>query len=499
MIKKIKIAVLIVVGISFFVSTAVFADIEDLTVDTGCSEQPSYTGVLNIGKGSYEAYVRLAKRGERAKVAAYTQSEAQGYGECKTVGNVAATGDRWTKAGVVNVAREQQYILQLSSPALASIPDANRPSIMLVPRGDEAVCEPTDECYVSVAGERAYIRPVGTLLNQDSLHALVVKDPHQDQIQSVRYYTDGRLVYTTPDLRPFENKYIEYGGQPLTRVVVYTSGQQAVIETESPLSYQDSFGNFLFRLTDRYPKTLIFLLWTTVVLLGFLLVLVIMRIIRRRQNDRIRHGFAPERQFSRLEKALYFIQTQQSIKTIRLIAIGGASLAGMAALIVLTSSYFLQIITVDGRSMQKSYFTGDNVLVNKVPKTLSAINGREYVPKRGEVVIVHASFGNAILSGENNTDLTLIKRVIALPGERVVIKNGKLTVYNKEHPKGYSPDEGSSWEKQMTPSKKTENIDIQLGPSEIFVSGDNRPESIDSRFNGALDTKEIIGVVIANL
>jgi len=477
----------------------VFADIEDLTVDTGCGTLPSYTGVLDVDKGSYDAYVRLAKRGERAKVFAYTQSDTQGYGECSKVDSADATGDRWTRAGVINVANNQRYVLQLSSSALAKIPDANRPSVMLVPRGGKAVCRPTNECYVTVAGERAYIRPVGTLLNQDSLHALVVKDPATDRIQHVRYYTDGTLAYTTPSLQQFDNKYIEYGGQALTRVVVYESGQQAVIETESPVTYRDNFGNYLFRVAEKYPNTLTFLVWTGAAILSFSLILIIVRYLRRKQDFRIHHGFAPEHQFSTREKITHFLQTRQSVKTTRLVALSGFSLAGMAVLIVLTNSYLLQIITVDGRSMQKSYFTGDNVLVNKLPKTLSVINGREYVPKRGEVVIVRASFGNAILSGENNSDLTLIKRVIALPGERIVIKSGELRVYNAQYPKGFLPDKDSSWERQMTPDEKTENIDIQLGPSEVFVSGDNRPESIDSRFNGALGTKEIIGVVITKL
>lgn len=494
--KKISVITLL---LSILFVNPTFADIEDLTVDTGCSTQPSYTGVLDVQQGSYDAYVRLAKRGERTKVSAYTQSGDQSYGECSKIGSVTATGDEWTKAGTIDVDSKQQYVLQLSSSALATVPDANRPSIMLVPHGDKAVCQPTKECYVTIAGEQAYIRPVGTLLNQDSLHALVVKDPATDHVQQVRYYTDGTLAYTTSSLQPFDERYIEYGGQSLTRVIAYTSGQQAVIETQSPATYQDNFGNFLYRLSDKYPNTLTFLLWASSALLICFLVLITIRVVNHRQNKRIHHGFAPERKFSTSEKAVHFLQTKQSVKTTRLVALVGATLAGTAALIVLTSSYLLQIITVDGRSMEKSYYTGDNVLVNKVPKTLSVLNGREYVPKRGEVVIVRASFGNAVLSGQDNTDLTLIKRVIGLPGERIVIKNGQLKVYSTAYPEGFFPDVGSSWEKQMAPDEKTENIDIQLGPSEIFVSGDNRPQSIDSRFNGALATKEIIGVVVTKL
>ncbi|HEY0965357.1 MAG TPA: signal peptidase I [Candidatus Saccharimonadales bacterium] len=490
---------LAIVACTVLLTSSAYADVKDLTVDTGCSKLPSYTGVLAVEKGNYDVYVRLAKRGEKAKVSTYTQAVLQEYGECDQVGTVTATGDQWTKAGVIHVDATQDYTLQLSSTALAKIPDANRPSIMLVPQNGNTICHPTDECYVTISGEKGYVRPIGTLLNQDSLHAMTVKDPATDKIKTVRYYTDGVLVYTAATFQPFDERYIEYGGQSLTRVVVYASGQQAVVETEAPITFQGNFGNFLFRTAQRYPKALMFLFWLCIGLVVSFLLLLIARALKRRQDDRVHHGFAQEHRLNFIEKAIYFIQAQRFMKWVRLVALGGLTLAGVGVLIVVTSSYLLQIISVDGHSMEKTYFTGNNVLVNKVPKTLSVLNGREYLPERGEVVIVRASFGNAILSGEDNTDLTLIKRVIALPGERVSIKNGELKVYNGRNPEGFSPDKGSPWEGQMTPDEKTESIDIQLGPSEIFVSGDNRPASIDSRFNGPIATREIIGVVVAKL
>ncbi len=489
---------LAIAACSIFIASSVYADVDKLTIDTGCSNLPSYTGVLEVGKGSYDVYIRLAKRGEKAKVTAYTQKLSQEYGMCDQVSTVTATGDQWTKAGSVGVDESQSYTLQLSSQALAKVPDANRPSVMLVPQSRET-CQPTDECYVTIAGEKAYIRPVGTLLNQDSLHAMIVKDIASDTVKTVRYYTDGVLAYTTPDLRSFDERYIEYGGQSLTRVIVYSSGQQAVIETKSPITFQTNFASFLFRAAQRYPKALSFLIWLGVALVVSFGLLLVARAFKRRQNDRIHHGFAQERQLNTIERIVYFVQAQRFMKWVRLGALAGCMLAGVGVLIVLVSSYLLQIISVDGHSMEKTYFTGNNVLVNKFPKTLSALNGREYLPERGQVVIVRASFGNTVLSGEDNTGLTLIKRVIALPNERVVIKDGELKVFNERHPTGFSPDKGSAWETQMTPDEKTENIDIQLGPSEIFVSGDNRPASIDSRFNGPIATREIIGVVIAKL
>ncbi len=86
----------------------------------------------------------------------------------------------------------------------------------------------------------------------------------------------------------------------------------------------------------------------------------------------------------------------------------------------------------------------------------------------------------------------MVKRVIGLPGERVVIKDGVVTVYNREHPDGFNPDATGKWKSDLT-NNPNENIDVSLGQSEILVAGDNRPESLDSRTNGPIDVSEIVG------
>jgi signal peptidase I len=165
--------------------------------------------------------------------------------------------------------------------------------------------------------------------------------------------------------------------------------------------------------------------------------------------------------------------------------------------IVGINNYLLTIYFVEGKSMENGYHTGDRMLVNKIPILSAQLNGREYVPKRGDIVIVRAIFGKVAAYDAKNSDTNLVKRVIGLPNDRVVVRNGVVTIYNQEQPNGFLPDKGSSWESTMVPNLKAEELDIKLGASELFVAGDNRPESIDSRFNGALETKEVVGTVIA--
>jgi type IV secretory pathway protease TraF len=69
-------------------------------------------------------------------------------------------------------------------------------------------------------------------------------------------------------------------------------------------------------------------------------------------------------------------------------------------------------------------------------------------------------------------------------------------VYNADSPEGFNPDLDSPWESSMYPDTSQGRIDLTLGSSEIFVSGDNRPASADSRFNGPLNVSHIIGPVL---
>lgn len=142
--------------------------------------------------------------------------------------------------------------------------------------------------------------------------------------------------------------------------------------------------------------------------------------------------------------------------------------------------------------METSLQTDDQIMVNKFPKSWAKLSNREYVPNRGEVIVFHKAKSQFLVSEGDNEETYVVKRVIGLPGERVVVKNGVITVYNKEYPTGFKPDQNSSWETNLT-IDESENIDIKLSQSQIFVAGENRPESIDSRANGAVEVSEIVG------
>ena len=101
------------------------------------------------------------------------------------------------------------------------------------------------------------------------------------------------------------------------------------------------------------------------------------------------------------------------------------------------AAFVIQSYQVDGESMETTLQNSDRLIVDKLPRTLARITHHDYIPARGNIVIFNQSgLPDSGPSGRKQ----LIKRVIGLPGDRVVIKNGKYTVYNTRHPAGFNPD-----------------------------------------------------------
>jgi len=158
-------------------------------------------------------------------------------------------------------------------------------------------------------------------------------------------------------------------------------------------------------------------------------------------------------------------------------------------LAVFITIFVFQSYEVYGMSMETTLQDGDRLIVQKLSKNWSKIRGKEYIPQRGEVVVFDKP---ASLSNTSDNVDHLIKRVIGLPGERVVLHDGTYTVYNAEKPEGFNPDLNQDYAKDIftTPGE----VDITVGPSEIFVSGDNRTNSLDSRIFGAIPAKSVTGI-----
>ena len=159
-------------------------------------------------------------------------------------------------------------------------------------------------------------------------------------------------------------------------------------------------------------------------------------------------------------------------------------LAPIAALFL--TFFVFQSYQVDGPSMETTLQDKDRLIVNKLPRTWSRITRHQYVPSRGDIIVFHRKS-----TAEFGGDKQLIKRVIALPGERVVVKNGIITVYNSDRPEGFQPDKEQPYGSVIATTQG--NVDLVVGEDELFVSGDNRGNSLDSRSFGPIKAEDIVG------
>jgi signal peptidase I len=144
-------------------------------------------------------------------------------------------------------------------------------------------------------------------------------------------------------------------------------------------------------------------------------------------------------------------------------------------------TFVFRTYNVHGSSMRPTLTNGDRVVVNKFTKTKA---GDDYIPARGQIVVFDSA-----LEGKS-----LIKRVIALPGEKISMTNGRFKVVNDKYPNGFDPD--ASYEDTLPKNDTTTFEEKTIPGGHIFVSGDNRSpsQSLDSRNAlGFVPIEELIG------
>ncbi len=170
----------------------------------------------------------------------------------------------------------------------------------------------------------------------------------------------------------------------------------------------------------------------------------------------------------------------------------------IAALLVAFAliAWVFQSYEVDGPSMESTLNNRDRLIVWKVPRTIAKITGHPYIPHRGDIIIFTEGGLSQFGSAESKQ---LIKRVIGRPGERVVVKNGTVTVYNKDRPEGFNPDRTMSYGRTINPDNGDSDIDVTLSSNQLFVSGDNRPNSLDSRTFGPIHADQVVGKLALRL
>jgi signal peptidase I len=150
----------------------------------------------------------------------------------------------------------------------------------------------------------------------------------------------------------------------------------------------------------------------------------------------------------------------------------------VAAVIVLPVRLFVaQPFIVSGESMSPTFENGQYLIVDELTYRLEA-------PKRGDVVIFRYP---------RNPSEFFIKRIIGLPGETVIVKDGKVEIQKAD---GSVMTLDEPYVKNLGNGR---DATYPVDPGNYFVMGDNRPESSDSRIWGLMPRTNLIGRAIVRL
>ncbi|MBO8171051.1 MAG: signal peptidase I [Bacillaceae bacterium] len=152
----------------------------------------------------------------------------------------------------------------------------------------------------------------------------------------------------------------------------------------------------------------------------------------------------------------------------------GKSLVIALALALFIRSFLFAPFVVDGVSMLPNLKHGEKLIVNQVAYWFGE-------PERGDIIVFHYAH-----------DKDYIKRVIGLPGETVEVRDDTLYINGKIVKEPYIITEkdqyqrqGMSWTEDFGP--------VKVPQDKLFVMGDNRPVSDDSRDIGTIEMDRVVG------
>lgn len=161
-------------------------------------------------------------------------------------------------------------------------------------------------------------------------------------------------------------------------------------------------------------------------------------------------------------------------------------------MVLILHFFVFQAFKVVGHSMDPTLSDDDYLIISKLDLTggriKSLFGSGSYVPGRGEIIVFRFP---------RDQSLVFVKRVIGLPGDHVVVKDGQIRIYNQTHPQGFNPDSDHKTSGSVTSG----SVDEVVPKGSVFVVGDNRTPngSYDSRDWGLLSTNNIIGEAVFRL
>jgi signal peptidase I len=164
------------------------------------------------------------------------------------------------------------------------------------------------------------------------------------------------------------------------------------------------------------------------------------------------------------------------------------TIAGALILVTILDTKVFAMVQVQQRSMESTLHEGQELLVDKVSYDFTE-------PKRGDIIIFleNRTKDNSFddfriflddVAQKKQDNTRLVKRVIGLPGDEIDLRDGYVYLNGEKLNETYT---------QGTTLTQGVNFPLKVADGKLFVLGDNREVSRDSRFFGLIDKKQVEG------
>ncbi|MEH7108322.1 MULTISPECIES: signal peptidase I [Bacillaceae] len=147
---------------------------------------------------------------------------------------------------------------------------------------------------------------------------------------------------------------------------------------------------------------------------------------------------------------------------------------------VFIRTFFFSNYVVEGESMMPTLQEGNKLVVNKLGYQVGELN-------RFDVIVFHA-----------NADEDFVKRIIGLPGDKIEYRNDQLYINGHKYKEPFLDE----YKRKANGVKITGDFNLEeitgeatVPEGKLFVMGDNRLESWDSRHFGFISTSQVVGKV----
>lgn len=456
----------------------------------------SYQSTAQLPAYKVDIYAKLSDGEANGKLSVNTIDDMSG---CFQTTSTKINGSGWTRLGSIPDKYSQQVVsLDLNLGDQAEKQGASAPQVLISP-SNGMNCRDINNCLFDFAGQSYQIVPQKISFNSDTLIVAQHRPIKSDvQIRSSLFYDNNELVYSDAKTDAvFDKRYLTPGEHIVKTVRVLKDGQALVKEEKVVQAF--TLSSLIWPMLLKNQLGVRAVISGAVLLFAYTLLISLIRryyrqlLWRRSHVAGVRTIKSPKlSQTDRYENIRKLDSIKKSARSLGALAIVPLSLLG---LYVFTDSFILSRFKVDGISMETTLRDKTSHFYLKLPVTLAGLNNKNIKLKRGDVVVVRHDDNNLFLPASASQSSFVVKRVLALPGERIKQQNGRLIVFNQSRPDGFDVDKDAAWSSVITTSGNS-YLDLTIKEGEVFLAGDDRENSIDSRFYGPVKISDVAGLVI---